>query len=99
MGVGWVVGRQGSDSLKSKASATLILIWVLVVDTGGMTFGSWALLITVFVVASLAPRDGNKPDGEEMAMAVVGVVAATLYSVLFVVFWLIGKTRSQTGST
>ncbi|MFZ3415666.1 hypothetical protein [Arthrobacter sp. 3Tela_A] len=99
LGAGWVVGRQGSDSLKTKSSATLILSWVLVVNTGGMTFGSWALLIGVFVVASLVPRDGNKPGGEEMVMAVVGVVAAALYSVLVVVFWLIGKTRSQTRST
>lgn len=98
-GAGWVVGWQGSDSLKSKASATLILIWVLVANTGGMTFGSWVLLIGVFLFASLVPRDGNRPGGEEMAMAVVGVVAAALYSVWFVVFWLIGKTRNQTGPT
>lgn len=97
--MGCVVGWQGSESLRSKASATLFLMWVLVVNTGGMTIGNWLPLIVAFLVASLARQDRNGSHVSEMLAAFVGVILFPAYFLLFVYFWVIGKTRSQSDST
>ena len=93
---GIVIGCQGSDSLKTKASATLILSWVLVVNTGGMSFGIWAQLICVFLVASLLHlRNDAKHYGEEVSMVFINVIVAALYSVLLILVWLFGEIGSK----
>ncbi|WP_461171147.1 hypothetical protein [Arthrobacter sp. Z1-15] len=96
VGAGGVIGCQGSDSLKTKASATLILSWVLVVATGGMSFGIWAFLVGLFVFASLVHMpNGAKYFGQQISVVVVSVAVAALYSVLLVFSWLFGRIGSK----
>lgn len=100
IGAGTVIGLQGSSSIKTKASSTLLLSWVLVVNTGDMSFGTWALLILMFVLGSLRHL-ANGPDhwgsegldrwSFEILAAFLGVLLAPFYALTFAVEFLIGR--------
>ena len=96
VGAGAVVGFQGNGSLRTKASATLLLSWVLMVNTGGMSWGNWFALIAFFLLGSV--RHAGSDWGKEVSAAFIGMVFAPFYAVLSVVVWLIGRTRSVTSN-